>query len=133
MKKKVLFLCIGNICRSPMAEAMAKKYGSDVIEASSAGLSPQLNSHAFTRSVLKEKNVELGNHLPRKFRDLDLSDYDLVVNMSGSTLPADVGVPVENWNVEDPYGGTEDDFRQAREVIEMAVMRLILRARLGKL
>jgi arsenate reductase len=133
MKKKVLFLCIGNICRSPMAEAMARKYGADVIEPSSAGLSPQMNNHAFTRSVLKEKNVELGDHLPRRFRDLDLREYDLVVNMSGSMLPANLGVPVENWNVDDPYGGTEDDFRQAREVIEMAVMRLILRARLGKL
>ena len=133
MKKKVLFLCIGNICRSPMAEAMARKYGADVIEPSSAGLSPQMNNHAFTRSVLKEKNVELGDHLPRRFRDLDLREYDLVVNMSGSMLPANLGVPVENWNVDDPYGGTEDDFRQAREVIEMAVMRLVLRARLGKL
>ena len=116
-----------------MAEAMARKYGSDVIEASSAGLSPQLNNHAYTRSVLKEKNVELGDHLPRRFRGLDLKEYDLVVNMSGSTLPDDLEVPVENWNVDDPYGGTEEDFRQAREVIEMAVMRLILRVRLGKL
>ena len=32
MKKRVLFLCLGNICRSPMAEAMARKYGSDVLE-----------------------------------------------------------------------------------------------------
>ena len=133
MKKKILFLCIGNICRSPMAEALARKYGSDILEVSSAGLSPQMSNHAFTRSVLKEKNVDLGDHLPRKFRELDLTQYDLVVNMSGSMLPSNLGVPVENWDVEDPYGGTEDDFRAAREVIEMAVMRLILRVRLGKL
>jgi arsenate reductase (thioredoxin) len=133
MKKKVLFVCIGNICRSPIAEALARKYGSDVLEVSSAGLSPQLSNHAFTRSVLKEKNVELGEHLPRRFRELNLREFDLIVNMSGSTLPVNVGVPVENWNVDDPYGGTEDDFRRAREVIEMAVMRLILNVRLGKL
>ncbi len=133
MKKRVLFLCIGNICRSPMAEALARKYGSDVLEVSSAGLTPQMASHAYTRSVLKEKNVELGDHLPRGFRDLDLSQYDLIVNMSGATLPSSIDVPVENWDIEDPYGGSEDDFRAAREVIEMAVMRLILRVRLGKL
>ena len=52
-----------------MAEALARKYGSDVLEVSSAGLTPQTNSHAYTRSVLKEKNVELGDHLPRGFRD----------------------------------------------------------------
>jgi len=133
MKKRVLFLCIGNICRSPMAEALARKYGSDVLEVSSAGLTPQLSSHAYTRSVLKEKNVDLGDQIPRGFRDLNLSEYDLIVNMSGATLPSSIGVPVENWDVEDPYGGSEDDFRTAREVIEMAVMHLILRVRLGKL
>ena len=71
MKKRVLFLCLGNICRSPMAEAMARKYGSDVLEVRSAGLTPAMNTTPFTRSVLQEKNVDLGDHLPRRFRDLD--------------------------------------------------------------
>jgi arsenate reductase len=133
MKKKVLFLCLGNICRSPMAEAMARKYGSDVLEVSSAGLTPAMNTTPFTRSVLQEKNVELGDHLPRRFRDLDLANYDLIVNMSGSALPKTLGVPIEDWKVDDPMGGTEDEFRAARETIEMLVMHLVLRARLGKL
>ena len=42
-------------------------------------------------------------------------------------------VPVEDWAVADPMGGSEDDFREAREKIEMLVMRLILRVRSGKL
>lgn len=133
MKKRVLFLCLGNLCRSPMAEALARKYGSDVLEVSSAGLTPAMNTAPFTRSVLQEKNVDLGDHLPRGFRDLDLKGYDLIVNMSGSALPKTIGVPVENWDVDDPMGGSEDDFRVARETIEMLVMRLILRVRLGKL
>lgn len=131
-RKRVLFLCIGNICRSPMAEAFARKYGSDVVEASSAGLSPAFNTSSLTRNVLMEKNVDLGDHLPRKFRDLDLGDYDLIVNMSGARISEDLGVPVENWIVKDPFGGLEEDFRRARDEIEMAVMRLILRIRSGK-
>ena len=133
MKKKVLFVCIGNICRSPMAEAMARKYGSDVLEASSAGLMPATSNTPFTRTVLTEKNVDLGDHLPRRFRDADLKTFDLVVNLSGSPLPRNLGVPVEEWNVEDPMGKDEDEFRKTRETIEMLVMRLILRARLGKI
>ena len=132
MKKKVLFLCLGNICRSPMAEAMARKYGSDVLEASSAGLTPAMSNTPYTRMILAEKNIDLGDHLPRRFRGRDLQDFDLVVNMSGETLPANLGVPVENWDVADPYGGAEDDYRTARECIEMLVMHLILRARAGK-
>ena len=131
--KRVLFLCLGNICRSPMAEALARKYGSDVLEVSSAGLTPAINTTPYTRKVLEEKNVDLGAHVPRRFHDLDLSQYDLIVNMSGTMLPKNLGVPVEDWQVDDPMGRSESDFRAAREVIEMLVMRLILRVRLGKL
>jgi len=131
-KKRVLFLCIGNICRSPMAEAFARKYGSDVIEPSSAGLAPALNTHTLTRAILMEKNVDLGEHLPRKFYDLDLSKYDLVVNISGHKLSR-LTVPVENWDVKDPFGGSPEDFRRAMEELEMLVMRLILRIRAGKI
>ncbi|HYP14143.1 MAG TPA: low molecular weight phosphatase family protein [Bryobacteraceae bacterium] len=132
-KKRVLFLCIGNICRSPMAEAMARTYGSDVLEVQSAGLQPAMNTSTYTRNVLTEKNIHLGDHLPRRFRDLNLTDFDLIVNLSGSKLPGSLATPVENWNVDDPFGGTEDDFRAARERIEMLVMNLILRVRTGKI
>jgi arsenate reductase (thioredoxin) len=129
----VLFVCIGNVCRSAMAEAMARKYGTDVMIASSAGIAPALNSHALTRAVLAELNIDLGDHVPRRLSDVDLSQYDLVVNMSGTRLGADLGVPVENWDVKDPYGKPEAEFRQARSDIEMRVMQLILRIRTGKL
>ena len=92
-----------------------------------------MNTTPYTRSVLQEKNIELGDHLPRRFRDLDLKDYDLIVNMSGIGAAEDNRSPVEDWKVDDPMGGTEDDFRAARETIEMLVMHLVLRARLGKL
>jgi arsenate reductase (thioredoxin) len=115
-----------------MAEAFARSYGSDVIDAYSAGLAPALNTHSLTRSILMEKNIDLGDHLPRRFRDLDLSKYDLIVNISGRKLPSTVPVPVENWEVEDPFGGTAEDFRNAMEKLEMLVMRLILRIRTGK-
>jgi protein-tyrosine-phosphatase len=115
-----------------MAEAFARKYGSDVIEASSAGLSPALNTHSLTRTILMEKNVDLGDHLPRRFRDVDLSKYDLIVNISGQRLPSNLGVGVENWDVKDPFGGTPEEFRRAMDQLEMLVMRLILRIRTGK-
>jgi arsenate reductase (thioredoxin) len=129
----VLFVCIGNICRSAMAEAMARKYGSDVLVASSAGLAPAPVSHELTRTVLAEINIDMGDHIPRRLSDVDLSRYDLIVNMSGSQLSGDLGVPVENWDVKDPYGRPEAEFRAARADIEMRVMQLILRLRTGKL
>ena len=134
MKKRVLFLCIGNICRSPMAEALARKYGSDVLVAESAGLSPAPDAFSWSRKVLSEINVDLGDHVPRRLLDLSLNKYDIIVNMSGQPLPFDPGgVRVETWNVPDPFGGTEEDFRRTREQLEMLVMNLILKIRTGKI
>jgi arsenate reductase (thioredoxin) len=116
-----------------MAEALARKYGSDVLTVSSAGLTPAVNTHILTRSVLKEINVDLGEHRPRHFDEVDLRRFDLIVNMSGEALPERDGVPVETWEVKDPYGRDEEEFRRARGDIEMKVMHLILRARKGKL
>ncbi len=130
--KKVLFLCIGNICRSPIAEALGRTYGADVMEVSSAGLAPALNNHPLTRSALAEIGVELGDHVPKRLGNMDLSGYDLIVNMSGKKIPFNPGVPVETWDVPDPMGGVEEDFRRTRELLEMLVMRLVLRFRAGK-
>jgi protein-tyrosine-phosphatase len=116
-----------------MAEAFARKYGSDVIEPASAGLAPASGTHALTRSILMEKNVDLGDHLPRDFRDLSPARFDLIVNISGTKLPNGISVPIENWSVRDPIGGDEETFRQTREELERLVMGLILRIRAGKI
>jgi protein-tyrosine-phosphatase len=116
-----------------MAEALARKYGSDVLTVSSAGLTPAVNTHILTRSVLKEINVDLGDHRPRHLDEVDLRRIDLIVNMSGEALTEVGDVPVETWDVKDPYGRDEAEFRRARGEIEMKVMHLILRARKGKL
>ncbi|MGC1580579.1 MAG: hypothetical protein WA766_03800, partial [Candidatus Acidiferrales bacterium] len=51
---RVLFVCIGNSCRSPMAEALARHSASDVIEAASAGISPLGRVADLTRKILVE-------------------------------------------------------------------------------
>src|SRR5215475_5872555 len=59
-KKRVLFICIGNSCRSQMAEAFAQAYGSDVMEVHSAGVSPAAMIAPLTKSILAEKNLTTG-------------------------------------------------------------------------
>lgn len=71
-----------------MAEAFANHYGSDVMRASSAGLSPALATSSFTRKVMLEKNVDIGNHLPRSLHELDIRNIDMIVNMSGYAIRA---------------------------------------------
>src|SRR5579871_2557108 len=61
-KKRVLFVCIGNSCRSQMAEGFARAYGSDIMDSQSAGLSPATVIAPLTRQVLGEKNVKIDDH-----------------------------------------------------------------------
>ena len=111
---------------------MARKYGSDVLQPSSAGTAPALNNYVMTRLLLREVNIELGDHLPRRIIDVNLDKFDVIVNMSGSALDVKTDVPIETWDVDDPYGRSEETFRRVRGDIEMRVMDLILRVRLGK-
>ena len=82
-KKRVLFVCIGNSCRSQMAEGFARTYGDDVLIAASAGLAPAFSVAPDTQRAMLEKNIDLRDHFPKSIRHLGRSQFDLVVNMSG--------------------------------------------------
>ena len=115
-----------------MAEGFARAYGSDVLEAHSAGLAPALALAPLTHAVMLEKNIDLGDFFPKEMdRTMDpvQRDADLVVNMSGYDLQVKNGVPVEVWDVPDPIGESEEVFRQVRDDIERRVQALIERLR----
>ncbi len=129
MKKKVLFLCIGNSCRSQMAEGFARRYGSDVMDVQSAGLAPAPIVQPLTRKVMAEKNIVIDDQFPKDFSMLNQSDFDLVINMSGAKLSERPGLEIRDWKVDDPIGQPEDLYVRVRDQIEMGVMQLILEFR----
>lgn len=127
--KKVLFLCVGNSCRSQMAEAFARKYGSDVMEASSAGLAPAGIVQPLTKKVMEAKNIRLEGQFPKDLAAVDTTRVDLIVNMSGTRFPGRLSARMRNWKVDDPIGCSEDTYTAVRDEIEILVMRLILEFR----
>ncbi|HMF75431.1 MAG TPA: arsenate reductase ArsC [Bryobacteraceae bacterium] len=124
--KKVLFLCIGNSCRSQMAEGFARRYGSDVMDVASAGLAPAPIVQPLTRKVMEAKNINIDDQFPKDLHDLPVGEFDLIVNMSGNRLPPYLLVQVQDWRVDDPIGKSEETYIAVRELIEGQVMRLIL-------
>ncbi|HTS60795.1 MAG TPA: arsenate reductase ArsC [Candidatus Acidoferrales bacterium] len=128
-KKKVLFVCIGNACRSQMAEAFAAAYGSDVIVAASAGLAPAGRVHSLTVRAMAEKNIDIADHYPKALRHLARAEFDLVINMSGSFLPEQPAGRVVDWEVADPVFMEYEDHCAIRDQIERRVMELILELR----
>jgi len=125
---RVLFVCIGNACRSQMAEAFARTYGSDVLVAKSAGLYPAETVSPVTARLMFEKNIALEGSVPKGLEQTG-TNFDLIVNMSGLPLPPDLASPVRKWDVEDPVWLSEARHREVRDRIESLVQNLILELR----
>jgi arsenate reductase len=127
----VLFVCIGNSCRSQMAEAFARAYGADVLEVRSAGLSPATMVAPLTKQILAERNLNVDGQFPKAMDFASREPFDLVVNMSGHP----VSVPntrVLTWVVPDPIGQKYAVYRSVASQIEGLVMRLIMDLRAGR-
>ena len=128
--KRVLFVCIGNSCRSQMAEAFARAYGQDVLIAASAGLYPATRVAPDTLKAMNEKNLDLRDHFPKTIRQLGpRARFDLVINLSGLPLPEGMEAAVESWHVPDPVSMRYDDHCAVRDKIEGMVMQLVLELR----
>ncbi len=128
-RKRVLFVCIGNSCRSQMAEGFANAYGGDILLAASAGLSPAGLVQPLTIQVLAERNVHIEHQFPKGMEILAREQFDVVINMSGQKLPPIPGARVRDWPVRDPIGQKPEIYKAVAEQVEALVMRLILELR----
>jgi protein-tyrosine-phosphatase len=104
-----------------MAEAFARKHAGDIIEPASCGVKPTDMVAPVTCQLMQEKGVDIGFCVPKGF-DQAGTDYDVVVNMSGSKLPRGVKGQVAVWPVEDPYWLDDDKHRKIRDEIERRVV-----------
>jgi arsenate reductase len=129
--KRVLFVCIGNACRSQMAEGFARAYGADVIIPASAGLAPAMRVARDTKAAMAKKAIDIQDHFPKTIRHLGRAQFDLVVNMSGSEIaPEEVrGATIIEWDVDDPVFLDFEEHCKIRDQIETLVMKLILELR----
>lgn len=134
MKKKILFLCTGNSCRSQMAEGWAKKYWSEVYEIYSAGTHKHgMNARAV--QVMKEAGVDLSTHYSKTLNELTVK-FDYVVTVCDSaheTCPYFEGGKVVHVGFQDPPALTKNMtdeeeilkvYRRVRDEIQAAIIDL---------
>ena len=146
MKKiNVLFVCMGNICRSPTAEGVfthliEKEKISDQFEIESAG------THAYhigeqpdyrSQKAARERGIELSHLRARKVIYGDFEDYDYLLVMDSDNYATMMNVCPENYQnkvkyfldyapqlgfkeVPDPYYGGENGFENVLDMIETA-------------
>jgi len=111
-----------------MAEAFARTYGGDVLEAYSAGIAPAARVSRITRGVMVEKNIDLESHKPKAISHYDLNQFDLIVNLSDYALPK-TQTRVVQCPVRDPMGRGEEFHREVRDRIEWIVKNLVTQFR----
>lgn len=124
----VLFVCVGNSCRSQMAEALANHLGQGRIRAWSAGSHPLGEIVPLTFDVLKEKGISLDGHWSKGLRDVPVAEMDIVVGMGCEVVcpvPAGFKGRVIEWNVPDPYGREIEFYRSVRDSIARQVAALL--------
>ncbi len=114
-----------------MAEGFARRYGSDVLNASSAGLLPAPIVQPETIEVMAAKNIDIEDQFPKSIHEVELETFDFIVNMSGTAFPVAVRAEVVRWDVTDPMGQPEEVYLRVRDHIEKMVMQLILQLRRG--
>ncbi|NLG84748.1 MAG: arsenate reductase (thioredoxin) [Firmicutes bacterium] len=133
-KKKILFLCTGNSCRSQMAEGFARAMAGDRWEVYSAGLEPTgLNPRAVR--VMREVGIDISGQSSKPIDPELLSKVDLIVTLCGDAADRCPLTPPHvrrlHWPLEDPAraSGTEEEilarFRKIRDEIRRQLETLL--------
>lgn len=149
-KKKILFVCLGNICRSPLAEGIMLQYIKEkelpLIVDSAAIESYHIGEHPDRRTIKNalKHNFDISHLVARQFKIKDFDEFDKIYVMDSShynylkRLAPDKNIfqqkvdylmnivyPNQNIEIPDPYYGTEEDFETVFQMIHSACQKLV--------
>jgi len=146
---KILMVCLGNICRSPLAEGILQN------KIKKAGLNWQVDSagtngyhigeapHRFSQKVARLNGIDISNQRARNFSPTDFQKYDKIYAMADDVIDEIRNIakdkfdtskvdlimnelyPGENLNVFDPWYGGIDGYHEVYEMINAACDAII--------
>jgi arsenate reductase (thioredoxin) len=126
-RKKILFACRENACRSQMASAFAQYHAGGKIDAFSAGNRPAASINPMMEEVMRESGLDVAFRKPQAMGDaISAARPDMIITMGcKEECPFMPGVIVEDWDLPDPAGKPIEFMRSIRDEIEDRVKKLI--------
>ncbi|KIA97002.1 protein tyrosine phosphatase [Flavobacterium sp. JRM] len=142
MPVKILMVCLGNICRSPLAEGiLASKLPKDTFLVDSAGTGSWyvgLNPDQRSIAVAQKNGLNISNQKGRQFKTSDFDTFDYIYVMDNSNYNDVIALtknqqqkdkvqlilnelfPAENVDVPDPYYGLPNGFNSVYQMLDEA-------------
>ncbi|NNL76260.1 MAG: flavin reductase [Desulfobacterales bacterium] len=126
-RKKVLFACRENACRSQMASAFAQNLAGDKLEVLNAGSAPAQEINPDMVKVMHEKGIDMGFRIPQILGEKIAQEApEIIVTMGcAEQCPFVPGARMIEWDLPDPAGKSMEFMRDARNEIEKRVQNLI--------
>jgi arsenate reductase len=99
----VLFLCIGNACRSQIADGWAKRLKGDCVNAFSAGIAPAEEINSYAVKVMADAGVDISQQFPKHIESLRSVPFDYIVTLCDETRDACPVVPEHTGTIHAPF------------------------------
>ena len=141
LKKKVLFICTGNACRSQIAHGLLNELANSDFEVFSAGSHPS-KVHPISIAVMEEIGLDISKHTSDHIDDYLNKDIDIVItvcdNAKNDCPTFSENVNRIHWSIDDPFRNWNFDlnqlitFRETREEIKLRLLKFIKAYKRGK-
>jgi protein-tyrosine-phosphatase len=137
---RILFVCLANLCRSPLATAIATRCLGDGVKAESAGVapSPARIPDEGLGLIRRLTGADASGHRPRFVLEYPLDEFDYIIAMDSSVfmrLSAMPEVPKDKlygWEISDPCGLGMDAYEQAARQIERYLDQFLINREMEK-
>ena len=125
-KIRVLFVCVENSNRSQMAQAFARLYGGDRVEALSAGSRPSGRVNPKAVAAMAQLGYDLTSHTSKGLDEYNGQEIDAAVTMGcGDACPLVRAARRYDWQIPDPREMPPDEFNKVRDLVGAKVRELL--------
>ncbi|MEM9999188.1 MAG: arsenate reductase ArsC [Bacteroidota bacterium] len=126
---KVLFVCVGNTCRSQLAEAFARRLGAGVLDVHSAGTAPKEAVDPRAAAVLEERGYDVAEATPKSVDAVPPGPYEWMIRMGCGDVLLVPALHREDWDYPAPSQLSDVGFEALCLDLEDRVRNLVARAK----